>query len=48
MMPLAKFTTPWDIPGKHDRLAVVKAQYDPENFFNVNQNIKPAASSAAV
>jgi hypothetical protein len=32
----------------YDRLAVAKAKYDPENFFRVNQNIKPGASTAAV
>jgi FAD/FMN-containing dehydrogenase len=28
--------------GNYDRLAAIKKKYDPDNFFHVNQNIKPA------
>jgi FAD/FMN-containing dehydrogenase len=26
---------------KYERLAQIKRKYDPDNFFRVNQNIKP-------
>jgi FAD/FMN-containing dehydrogenase len=29
--------------GNYERLSKVKAKYDPENLFRINQNIKPAA-----
>jgi hypothetical protein len=28
--------------ANHDRLTKIKAKYDPNNLFRVNQNIKPA------
>ncbi|MDH7463754.1 FAD-binding oxidoreductase [Chitinophagaceae bacterium 26-R-25] len=31
----------------YDRLAMIKAKYDPNNLFRVNQNIKPAVMQAA-
>jgi hypothetical protein len=33
--------------GNYERLQEVKARYDPDNFFHVNQNIQPAGRGAA-
>jgi FAD/FMN-containing dehydrogenase len=30
--------------GNYERLAQVKRRYDPENLFQLNQNVAPAAA----
>lgn len=32
--------------GNYDRLITLKRRYDPDNFFNVNNNIPPTAERA--
>jgi hypothetical protein len=34
--------------GNYARLLALKSKYDPDNFFRLNQNIKPATEASRV
>jgi FAD/FMN-containing dehydrogenase len=33
--------------ANYDRLAALKAKYDPDNLFRMNQNVRPSAQRPA-
>ena len=32
-------------PANYERLAAIKAKYDPKNLFRMNQNVAPVATT---